>query len=63
MMTRLIHICLALALGLQLAAVRPVRAQETANGASYITPFPEGDIYKLHVIGDGLADGALSGLV
>lgn len=64
MMTRLFHLYLALvlALGLQLADAKPLRAQDGPGGTSYITPFPEGDIYKLQVIGDGLAEGAHSGL-
>ncbi|MEQ1616689.1 MAG: DUF459 domain-containing protein [Hyphomicrobiaceae bacterium] len=72
-MKRFIHLCralgvalcvaLGLTVGLGLLDVTLVRAQEVPSGASFITPFPEGDIYKLQVVGDGLAEGALSGLV
>jgi uncharacterized protein len=33
------------------------------NSASYLTAFPEGDVYQLTVIGDSFADGVLNGLV
>jgi uncharacterized protein len=33
------------------------------SAASFLTPFPEGDIYQVSVIGDSFADGILSGLV
>ena len=48
-----------LALAAMLA--RPAAAQE-ATGISYITPFPEGDIYVLQAYGDPFAEGMLSGL-
>lgn len=51
--------CLAVALGLLSDA--PVRAQDEW-GASYITPFPENDVYRLQVIGDGMAEGLFSAL-
>ena len=37
---------------------------DTAGGAaaSYITPFPPGDVYKLQVYGDGFTEGLLQGL-
>ncbi len=49
-----------------LLAVSPVRwaaAQEDASGTSYVTPFPEGDNYKLQAYGDAFAEGLLWGLV
>lgn len=52
---------LAFALGLALAL--PSAAQEEPSGTSYITPFPEGDVYKLQAYGDPLAEGVLNGLV
>lgn len=57
--------CCLLVLSLVVAAAAPVpaRAQDAVPGASYITPFPAGDVYKLQVIGDGLAEGALTGLI
>lgn len=33
------------------------------QGSSYLTPFPEGDVYQLSVVGDGLADGLLGGII
>jgi hypothetical protein len=39
-----------------------VRAQEDLTGAGFITPFPENDLYRLHVIGDSLAEGLTPGL-
>ncbi len=54
---------IAIGLCFGLASAAPAFAQDTPAGASYITPFPEGDIYKLQVIGDGLAEGLLSGVV
>ena len=42
---------------------RPSAAQEEPSGTSYITPFPEGDVYKLQAYGDGFAEGLLNGLV
>jgi hypothetical protein len=40
----------------------PAYAQEEASGASFITPFPSGDVYNLIVIGDDLAVGLHDGL-
>jgi uncharacterized protein len=54
---------LCLLLGLALSAGRPAMAQEDPTAVSYITPFPEGDTYKLQVVGDALAEGALAGLL
>ncbi len=47
---------------LVLAPADPAAAQEP-TGTSYITPFPEGDVYKLQAYGDAFAEGLLSGLV
>jgi hypothetical protein len=48
---------------LALALAGPSAAQEEPSGISYITPFPEGDVYKLQAYGDGFAEGLLNGLV
>lgn len=45
-----------------LAAAPPAVAQDDAAGASFITPFPENDIYRMLVIGDSLANGLADGL-
>jgi len=52
----------AVFVGLALAPAVPVRAQEEPTGTSYITPFPEGDVYKLQAYGDAFAEGLLAGL-
>jgi hypothetical protein len=41
----------------------PAWAQEAAPGASYITPFPDNDTYRVQVYGDSIAEGLLSGVV
>ena len=41
----------------------PAAAQEEPSGTSYITPFPESDVYKLQAYGDPFAEGLLGGLV
>lgn len=38
------------------------RGQDDGGGASFITPFPENDTYRLWVIGDSYAEGLLVGL-
>lgn len=48
-------------------AVRPAIASPAADtttaGASYITPFPPNDVYKLQVYGDGFVEGLSQGLI
>jgi hypothetical protein len=41
----------------------PASAQEQGLGGSFITPFPDNDVYQVQVVGDWLAEGLLSGLV
>lgn len=53
---------LAAAVTLAVGLLRPALAQEEPSGISYITPFPEGDVYKLQAYGDAFADGLLGGL-
>src|ERR1700682_4405503 len=48
---------------LALPLAMPAAAQEEPSGTSYITPFPEGDVYKLQAYGDPFAEGLLAGLV
>ena len=38
-------------------------AQEPGLGGSFITPFPDNDVYQVQVVGDWLAEGLLGGLV
>jgi len=56
---------LVMAVLLALAGLAPgVRAQVLDQGlaGSFITPFPEGDLYQIQVVGDWWADGMLQGL-
>ena len=57
-------LALAAVLALLLALPQPVRAAEGKRVTrSYVTPFPENDVYNVHVFGDSLADALASGLV
>ncbi|MGE0055501.1 MAG: GDSL-type esterase/lipase family protein [Hyphomicrobium sp.] len=38
------------------------RAADDDTGGSFLNPFPEGEVYKVLVVGDDFADGLLSGL-
>lgn len=38
-------------------------AQEEPAGSSYVTPFPKGEVYKVAIIGDDLAEGLVYGFV
>jgi uncharacterized protein len=45
-------------------APRQAAAQtEETFGASFLPPFPEGDVYKLQLVGDAMAEGMLTGIV
>jgi hypothetical protein len=43
-------------------APQPTAAQETPSYRSYINPFPNGDRYRIVVLGDSLGDGLWEGL-
>ena len=43
-------------------AAKPVIAQDALSHRSYITPFPNGDRYRVVVLGDKEAEGLWSGL-
>jgi hypothetical protein len=45
------------------AAVAPAAGQGEPSGTSYITPFPEGDTYRVQIYGDAFAEGLLEGLI
>lgn len=49
-------------LGLALAGATIARAQDEGSGPGFVSPFPKGDVYKVQVIGDDLAEGLLYGL-
>jgi hypothetical protein len=53
-----VFIALSLATTVVPACAQPVEAQ----GQSYINPFPEGEIYRVHVIGDWQAESLLPSL-
>ena len=55
-------IVLLLAALLAPAATSPVAAQDALAHRSYITPFPNGDRYRVVVLGDGDGEGLWSGL-
>lgn len=41
-------------------AAPSVRAQDSLHGGSYVTPFPDRDVYRLLVVGDSLSEGMLA---
>lgn len=41
----------------------PANAVDLEQNATFLTPFPDNDVYQVTVFGDGFADGLLSGLV
>ncbi len=43
-------------------AVLPLHAADDDVAGSFLTPFPEGDVYQVSVLGDGYALGLLDGL-
>jgi uncharacterized protein len=46
------------------ALTSPLAAQSDENfGVSYLPSFPEGDSYRMQVVGDAMAEGMLSGIV
>jgi hypothetical protein len=53
---------LAVLLGAVMGTAR-VAAQDGFGGTTYLTPFPENDLYRLQVYGDSLAEGLSSALV
>ena len=60
----MVRALLTLALSaLLLVRVLPASAQDQGLGGSFITPFPDNDVYQVQVVGDWLAEGLLSGLV
>jgi uncharacterized protein len=64
-MPHLRQILLGFSLFLTLALLPLGRASgaEDEQGASFLTPFPEGEIYQLTVVGDTFAEGLLAGLI
>jgi hypothetical protein len=48
---------------LMLALAAPAGAADDDRGGSFLTPFPENDVYQVVVFGDGFADGLLGGLL
>ena len=60
---RIGYLAAAFAAGLCFACALPGVAAEDDSGSSFLTPFPEGDVYQVTVFGDSFAEGILSGLV
>lgn len=60
MLNRLLLVVLAALVALP--AAKP-SAQEDFSGNSYITPYPEADLYRAQVYGDAFANGLVDGLV
>ncbi|HEU0059339.1 MAG TPA: DUF459 domain-containing protein [Hyphomicrobiaceae bacterium] len=56
-----LHVLLV-ALMLALRVATGAAAQEAPSGTSYLTPFPEGDTYRLQAYGDAFAEGLIEGL-
>jgi hypothetical protein len=48
---------------LSVVAVAVASAQDGRVGGSFITPFPQNDVYRVQVLGDWLADGLLNGML
>ena len=53
----------AVLMALLLVRAVPASAQEQGLGGSFITPFPDNDVYQVQVVGDWLAEGLMGGLV
>ena len=51
-----------LALILAFVGAEALRAQDEGSGGSFVSPFPKGDIYRVQIIGDDLAEGLLYGM-
>jgi uncharacterized protein len=45
-----------------LASMAPAAAQDTGLDGSFITPYPENDVYRVQIVGDWLGEGLLGGL-
>lgn len=62
MMSKCLTWALTVLAGLIVLGPMTAHAQATGGGASYITPFPEGDTYQVRVVGDSLAEGLLGAM-
>lgn len=61
-MLRHLAILLLTIVGCAVSAPRPSAAQDADTGGAFINPFPAGDIYKVVIIGDDLAEGLAAGV-
>lgn len=59
----IMRLALLLLLCLGCLIAPPAHAQDDFRGTSYVTPFPQDDLYKIQVYGDAFAEGVLGGLV
>lgn len=62
-MPRTFALLLATLAALLALPVVTAHAQDDFSGNTYITPYPEGDLYRMQVYGDAFANGLLDGLV
>jgi hypothetical protein len=62
-MRKRVHLAVVFLAALLALSTTPTRAQEDFYGNSYITPYPEGDIYRLQAYGDVYAEGLLARLI
>ena len=53
----------ALVLALGAAVPVPANAVDMEQSTTFLSPFPDNDIYQVTVFGDGFAEGLLGGLV
>ena len=57
------HLTIVILVALLALPFTLARAQEDYSGNTYITPYPEGDTYKLQAYGDVFAEGVLARLI
>jgi hypothetical protein len=64
LLLRLVRLCTIVVAILSAAALTvPANAVDMEQNATFLTPFPDNDVYQVTVFGDGFANGLLSGLV
>jgi uncharacterized protein len=61
-MLRRFVFAVALSLVFPVGLAAPSLAQDESSGASFLAPFPKGDVYSIAVVGDDLAEGLFAGL-
>jgi hypothetical protein len=61
-MVRRLFVLLAMLIAWPFVQAGLAHAQDDLAGLSFITPFPKGDVYRVAVLGDDMAEGLLYGL-